>query len=571
MDRIENRFTTHTVSNQATPFEDVNLFTCDPALGEALAREGAGWARDGLAALGATLGRADTLDLARQANANGPRLHAYDRAGRRIDEVEFHPSWHALMTLLIEAGAHSAPWQDARPGAQVARAAMYLLFGQLENGSQCPVTMTYASVPALRREPRLAAWLPKILSNQYDPRSLPVSEKRGALVGMGMTEKQGGSDVRANTTRAVPLPTGEARERFGDAGEGAHHIVGHKWFFSVPQADAHLILAQLDDGGGGGDGGGAGLSCFFVPRFLPDGSRNAIRVQRLKDKVGNRSNASSEVEFQDAVGWPVGSPGRGIPTILEMGGYTRLDCVLGSAGIMRAALCHALHHARGRSAFGRKLVEQPLMQNVLADLALESEAATAFALRLARCFDETRDPAQALLGRILTPAGKYWICKRGPAFGAEAMEVMGGNGYVEDGPLGRLYREFPVNSIWEGSGNVMCLDVLRALGKSPPEARAAFEAELAPAMALDARFGAWAGALLDALPQLAREEGAARVLAERLVLAVQASLLLRHAPGYVADAFVASRIAQEPGGAFGRLPASADCAAILGRALRAGQ
>ncbi|CAN7413772.1 isovaleryl-CoA dehydrogenase [Massilia sp. LjRoot122] len=551
-----NPFDTHEILNQAPSFADVNLFRCDPALLEAVEREGAGWAREDLDALGAELGRAEVLDLARLANVNGPRLVSYDRMGKRVDEIEFHPAWHQLMALLIGAGAHAAPWRAPRAGAQVARAAQYLLFGQVENGAQCPVTMTFASVPALRRAPGLAAeWLPKILSSEYDPRSLPIAQKRGALIGMGMTEKQGGSDVRANTTRATPLPPGEAHE-------GGWRIVGHKWFFSVPQSDAHLILAQTDDGGS------AGLSCFFVPRFLPDGSRNAIRVQRLKDKLGNRSNASSEVEFHDAVGWMVGEPGRGIPTILEMGGYTRLDCVLGSAGIMRAALCHALHHARGRSAFGRLLSEQPLMQNVLADLALESEAATAFALRLARCFDEQDDPAQALLGRILTPAGKYWICKRGPAFGAEAMEVMGGNGYVEDGPLARIYRELPVNSIWEGSGNVMCLDVLRALGKSLPEARAALAGELMPAAGLDARFGAYAQRLLDELPALARDEGGARRLAERLVLALQAALLLRHAPDYVADAFVASRIACEPGGAFGRLPASADCAAILARALR---
>ncbi|SFC79380.1 isovaleryl-CoA dehydrogenase [Massilia yuzhufengensis] len=555
-----NRFQTHEVLNQAQPFADVNLFRCDPALVEALGREGASWAAEGLDALGAQLGRADVLDLARQANANGPRLVSHDRSGTRVDEVEFHPAWHRLMAMLVQAGAHSAPWREPRPGAQVARAAQYLLFGQVENGVQCPVTMTFAAVPALRRAPAWAAeWLPKLLSNEYDPRSLPVAHKRGALVGMGMTEKQGGSDVRANTTRAAPLAPGEAAARFGAHGEGAWAIVGHKWFFSVPQSDAHLILAQAEEG----------LSCFFVPRFLPDGSRNAIRVQRLKDKLGNRSNASSEVEFEDAVGWMVGAPGRGIPTILEMGGYTRLDCVLGSAGIMRAALCHALHHARGRSAFGRRLSEQPLMQNVLADLALESEAATAFALRLARCFDEAADPRQALLGRILTPAGKYWICKRGPAFGAEAMEVMGGNGYVEDGPLARLYREFPVNSIWEGSGNVMCLDLLRALGKSLPEARAALAAELMPAAALDPRFGAYATGLLDELPALAADEGGARRLAERLVLAVQGALLLRHAPGYVSGAFVASRIAASPGGAFGSLPAPCDCAAILARALAA--
>ena len=555
-----NSFDTHEVFNQAPPFGDVNLLRCDPALREAVAREGAGWAAEELDALGARLGRAEVLDLARVANANGPRLVNFDRSGRRNDEVEFHPAWHELMALLIGAGAHSAPWADPRPGAQVARAAAYLLFGQVENGAQCPVTMTYAAVPALRRAPRIAAkWLPKILSRDYDPRSLPVEQKRGALVGMGMTEKQGGTDVRANTTRAAEMAPLEARARFGDEGEGAWRIVGHKWFFSAPQCDAHLVLAQTDEAGS------AGLSCFFVPRWLPDGSRNAIRVQRLKDKLGNRSNASSEVEFCDAVGWLVGAIGRGIPTILEMGSHTRLDCVVGTAGIMRAALCHALHHARGRAAFGKPLASQPLMQNVLADLAIESEAATAFALRLARCFDHPDDPLESALGRLLTPAGKYWICKRGPMLGAEAMEVMGGNGYVEDGPLARLYREFPVNSIWEGSGNVMCLDVLRALGKNPQESRAALEAELAPAAALDARFAAYVARLGDDLGR-AGEAGARRI-AERLVIAVQGALLLRHAPPFVAEAFLASRIAQDAGGAFGRLPEGLDVEAILARAL----
>ena len=555
-----NSFDTHEVFNQAPPFGDVNLLRCDPALREALAREGAGWAADELDALGARLGHAEILDLARVANANGPRLVNFDRGGRRIDEVEFHPAWHELMALLIGAGAHSAPWLDPRPGAQVARAAAYLLFGQVENGAQCPVTMTYASVPALRRAPHIAAkWLPKILSREYDPRSLPVEQKRGALVGMGMTEKQGGTDVRANTTRAVEMAPFEASERFGEEGEGAWRIVGHKWFFSAPQCDAHLVLAQADDAGS------AGLSCFFVPRWLPDGSRNAIRVQRLKDKLGNRSNASSEVEFCDAVGWLVGAIGRGIPTILEMGSHTRLDCVVGTAGIMRAALCHALHHARGRAAFGKSLASQPLMQNVLADLAIESEAATAFALRLARCFDHPDDPLESALGRLLTPAGKYWICKRGPMLGAEAMEVMGGNGYVEDGPLARLYREFPVNSIWEGSGNVMCLDVLRALGKNPQESRAALESELAPAAALDPRFAAYVARLLADLANAGEADG--RRVAEQLVIAVQGALLLRHAPPFVAEAFVASRIARDVGGAFGRLPAGLDVEAILARAL----
>jgi putative acyl-CoA dehydrogenase len=559
-----NRFDTHEVFNQAAPFGDVNLFRCDPALREALEREGAGWAAATLDALGARLGSSEVLELARLANEFGPRLVSFDRAGRRIDEIEFHPAWHQLMTLLIENGAHSLPWEAAsshQAGTQVARAAAYLLFGQVENGSQCPVTMTYASVPALRQNPVIAArWLPKILSREYDPRSLPVEQKRGALVGMGMTEKQGGTDVRANTTRAAKLDPAQAKASFGEEGAGAFVIVGHKWFFSAPQCDAHLVLAQTDAEGS------AGLSCFFVPRYLPDGSRNAIRVQRLKNKLGNRSNASSEVEFQDAVGWMIGREGRGIPTILEMGSHTRLDCVLGTAGIMRAALCNALHHARGRSAFGRPLAEQPLMQNVLADLALESEAATAFALRLARSYDHQDDPAEVLLGRILTPAGKYWLCKRGPAFGAEAMEVMGGNGYVEDGPLARLYREFPVNSIWEGSGNVMCLDVLRAFGKAP-DARAALAQELGLAAGRDARYDAWCAQLLEEIGTVAASEFGARRLAERLVVGAQAGLLLRHAPAYVADAFVASRIVHDVGGAFGRLPDGVDAAAILARAL----
>jgi len=550
-------FATHDVENQAPPFTDVNLYACDPALQEGVRREGGGWAAPQLEALGARLGSGEVQELARLANLHGPTLASHDRAGRRIDEPEFHPAWHALMTLLVGAGVHAAPWSEPRPGAQVARAAQYLLVGQAENGVQCPLTMTYAAVPALRRAPRLAAtWLPRILSRDYDPRPLPVAHKRGALIGMGMTEKQGGSDVRANTTRATPLPPGAE----GAAGEGAWRIVGHKWFYSVPQADAHLVLARCDDDAAGG------LGCFLVPRFLDDGRRNAVRVQRLKDKVGNRSNASSEVEFCGALGWMVGAPGRGIATILEMGSHTRLDCVLGSAGIMRAALCHALHHARGRRAFGRPLADQPLMRNVLADLALESEAATAFALRLARCFDEGDDPAQALLGRILTAAGKYWICKRGPGFGAEAMEVMGGNGYVEDGPLARLYRELPVNSIWEGSGNVMCLDLLRALGRSPDAARAALAAELAPA-ALDARFGGHAAALLDGLAGRVADESGARLLAEQIVVALQAALLLAHAPPCVGQAFLQSRVLQPVGGAYGRLPPDVDVAAILARAL----
>ncbi|MGK5026219.1 isovaleryl-CoA dehydrogenase [Janthinobacterium sp. RB2R34] len=559
---------THEVFNQATPFENINLFACDLALQEAVRREGGEAASNGLDALGERLGSAELIALALLANVHGPQLHQFDRSGRRIDEVEFHPAWHGLMEVLIGAGLHAAPWSDAGTGtgtgtgAHVARAAAYILVGQLENGAQCPVTMTFASVPALRQATGLPQilqrWLPKILSREYDPRSLPVEQKRGALIGMGMTEKQGGSDVRSNTTIAEALPVLEAQALFGDEAPNACRIVGHKWFFSAPQSDAHLILAQE---------GTAGLSCFFLPRYLPDGSRNAIRVQRLKDKLGNRSNASAEVEFAGAFGWRVGEAGRGIPTIIEMASHTRLDCVLGSTGMMRAAFSQALHHARQRMAFGKTLAEQPLMQNVLADLALESEAATVFALRLARCFDEKDNQEQAALARVLTPAGKYWICKRGPGFGFEAMEVVGGTGYVEEAPLARLYRELPVNSIWEGSGNVMCLDVLRALARSPA-ARAALAAELALAGDADAVFVAYRAQLLQVLEQGDTDEFGARSLSERILLAVQAALLLRHAPCFVATAFIASRLAQAPGGAYGRLPAGTDCAAILARSLQ---
>ncbi|WP_374360037.1 isovaleryl-CoA dehydrogenase [Pseudoduganella danionis] len=550
-------YDTHEVHNTVAPLANVNLYQIDMALREALVREGGGYDEAALYALGAQLGQAEVLELGRLANQYPPVLQQYDAGGRRIDELEFHPAWHSLMRLLIESGAHATPWLEGK-GAQVARAARYLMFGQVENGSQCPVTMTYASVPALRQAPRLAAkWLPKILSRTYDPRSLPIEHKHGALIGMGMTEKQGGSDVRSNTTTAQALAPVEAQALFGEEGEGAYRVVGHKWFFSAPQSDAHLILAQTESADG------HGLSCLLLPRYLPNGERNAIRVQRLKNKVGNRSNASSEVEFAGAYGWLIGAPGRGVPTILEMGSHTRLDCILGSAGAMRAALVHALHHARQRSAFGRKLSEQPLMQNVLADLALESEAATVFAMRLARCFDEAGDPAQALLARLLTPAGKYWICKRGPAYGAEAMEVIGGSGYVEDSPLARLYRELPVNSIWEGSGNVMCLDLLRALGKTPA-ARAALAAELALAGEADADFSAYRAALL---ADMQCSEAGARLLAERIVLAVQAGLLLRHAPAYVSSAFIASRISCAPGGAYGRLPENVAYGQILARAL----
>ena len=555
-----NRFDTNEVFNQVSPFVNVNLFTCDTALREALEREGGAFATASLMELGAELGTAEMQELARQANEHPPVLNNFDRGGRRIDDVEFHPAWHKLMEQMIAAGAHASPWEGKHPhhGAQVARAARYILFGQVENGSQCPVTMTYASVPALRQSPGLAArWLPKILSRVYDPSPLPIDEKRGALIGMGMTEKQGGSDLRANTTQAEAVPAHEARELLGEDSEPVYRLTGHKWFFSAPQCDAHLVLAQAGD---------EGLSCFLVPRFLSDGARNQVRVQRLKQKLGNKSNASSEVEFTGAYGWLLGPVGRGIPTILEMGNHTRLDCVLGTAGIMRAALTQVLHHARRRSAFGKPLAEQPLMQNVLADLALESEAATVFAMRLARCFDHMDNPAEALLARLLTPAGKYWICKRGPGFGAEAMEVLGGSGYVEESSLARLYRELPVNSIWEGSGNVMCLDLLRALSKSG-QAKEVLAAELGEGSHADPDYVRYTSQLLADLPRASQDEFGARQLAERIVLAVQAGLLLRHAPAFVSSAFVATRLAREPGGVYGRLPAGTNCEAILQRAL----
>jgi putative acyl-CoA dehydrogenase len=551
---------THEVFNQSTPLVDVDLHGSDRALAEAVSHEGGGWAEAELGVLGRELGSAAVLELGRLANLYPPVFKPYDRFGRRLDEVEFHPAWHELMKRLIGAGVHALPWSDPRPGAQVARAAKYFMFAQVENGTQCPTTMTYAVMPVMQK---LAAsvgairehWLPKLLSREYDPASAPVERKRSVLMGMGMTEKQGGSDVRTNTTRA---------DYVGDSTYGAEYrLTGHKWFFSAPQCDAHLVLAQTDPDSP------AGITCFFLPRYLPDGSRNAIRIQRLKDKVGNRSNASSEVEFDGARAWAVGEPGRGISTILEMGALTRFDCAIGSAGQMRAVVAGALHHASQRKAFNRRLSEHALMRNVLADLALESEAATALVLRLARAYDERgRDPLQEALCRVLTPAAKYWICKRGPTVGAEAMEVVGGNGYVEEAPLGRFYRELPLNSIWEGSGNVMCLDVLRALTKTPA-CREALREELSAAHGRDARYDAFVAGLLRDLQNAEIPEEEARRLSERIALAVQAALLIRHAPEYVSQGFCASRLAPDGAGwgrASGTLPRGVDLVRIMERA-----
>lgn len=544
-------FATHTVQNQVPPLEDYSLYDTDPALGEAVRREGAeNWAGD-LSAHGAWLGRAQTLAAGAEANRCPPRLLAYDRGGHRIDHVEFHPAWNLLMSGILARGLHSRAWAQPVPGAQVSRAAAYLMQGQVEAGTLCPTTMTFAAVPLLQREPSGAIdfagqWLPALYSREFDGGDAPLSAKRSALIGMGLTEKQGGSDLRAVSTRAVPL---------GTPGRGnAYELVGHKWFFSVPQADAHLVLAQTDDG----------LSCFFVPRWIPDGPRNAIRVRRLKDKLGNRSNASAEVEFEGAWGVMVGEPGRGLAVLLEMAATTRLDCVLGSAALLRQALVQSLHHAGHRSAFGRPLIEQALMRNVLADLALESEAAMALALRLARAVDARADAASRALVRVGTPAAKLWICKRAVHAVAECMEVWGGNGYVEEGPMPRIYRETPVNSIWEGSGNVMALDVLRALQREP-EALPALEQEFAQAAgrhrAFDEAVARWRSLLADG----GQAEFHARRIAGGLARLWQAALLIQHAPEPVAQAFVASRL-QADGGIFGELAAGADTRAILSRA-----
>jgi putative acyl-CoA dehydrogenase len=540
-------FTTHEVLNQPPPLVDYNLFTSDRALQEAVGREGADWARDRLETFGGALGRPEAIEWGIQANRNPPVLQSFDRYGRRRDVVEFHPAWHSLMALAVAEGVHTGPWSEPRPGAHVARAAQVYMQCQIEAGVQCPITMTYGVVPALHHQPDLAQeWLPRLYSRRYDPRFLPAAEKTGALMGMGMTEKQGGSDLRSNSTRAEPVAGGGPGQ--------AYRLVGHKWFMSAPMCDAFLVLAQAPKG----------PSCFFLPRWTPEGEVNALRLQRLKDKLGNRSNASSEVEFQGAIGFLVGEEGRGIPGIIEMATYTRLDCALGSAGLMRQALAQAVHHATYRTAFQRHLIDQPLMTAVLADLALESEAAVALALRMARAFDRQDDAAETALRRLLTPAAKYWVCKRAVTFAGEAMEVLGGNGYVEESPMPRLYREMPVNSIWEGSGNVMCLDVLRALTRTP-EAGEALRAELALARGADARLDRFIVGLEEALASRP-EEAQARRLAETLVLALQGALLVRSAPPAVADAFCASRLEGERAGAFGALPSGIDARAIVGRA-----
>ena len=522
---------THVVFNQPPPLENYNAFVTDRALAEGVAREAPAAPVDDVAGAGDRAGTPEVIALGFEANANPPELRTHDRFGNRIDEVQYHPSYHALIGAATAYGLHASPWIENAPFGHVARAAKFFIWSQVESGHGCPISMTYAVLPALARNAELSRDLaPLVGSRAYDPRLLPLAQKRSMLFGMGMTEKQGGSDVRANQTTAEPAESAR--------GNGAEYVLrGHKWFCSAPMSDAFLVLAQA----------GRGLSCFYLPRILPDGTRNIFTLVRLKDKLGNRSNASSEVEFDGTRAWLVGDEGDGIRTIVEMVNCTRLDCIVGSASLMRQATAQAIHHAIHRHTFGRPLIKHPLMQNVLADLALESEAATALFLRAARSTDDwaagRRDGA---LRRIGTAIGKYYVCKRAPAVVAEALECLGGNGYVEESILPRLYREAPLNSLWEGSGNINALDVLRVFRKTP-EALEAFRAEIAPARG-DRTFGLAANALEATLREEETAEWRARSIVERMALVWQAALLVQHAPNYVGDAFVESRL----GGAWGR-------------------
>jgi putative acyl-CoA dehydrogenase len=546
---------THDVFNQSSALTGYDVAD-DPAMLSALRREGGGWAEEAVRELGRLAGSARITDLGRQANENPPVLHTHDRFGNRVDEVEFHPAWHELMTVAVRHGLHAAPWRDSRPGAHVARAAGFYVWGAAEAGHCCPVSMTYAVIPALRHAPALAGrFEPLLAAPEYDFGPRPPGTKRGLLAGMSMTEKQGGSDVRANTTRAVPV-RGD-----GQANGDEYRLTGHKWFTSAPMGDLFMVLAQAP----------GGLSCFLLPRVRPDGSLNGMRLQRLKDKLGNRSNASAEVEYDEALAWLVGEEGQGIRTIIEMVNMTRLDCVLGTATGMRTGLTLAAHHAAHRSAFGRKLADQPLMTAVLADLAIESEAATMAAFRLAGATDRAArgDAQESAFRRLALAVTKYWVCKRAPAHAAEALECLGGNGYVEESPMPRLYREAPLASIWEGSGNVAALDALRALTRQPETAEAFF-AEVGQAAGADRRLDQAAARLRKELADPA--EARARHLAEAMAVVLQGALLVRYGDPAVADAFAASRLADEGtsfagwGRAFGTLPSGVDAAAIVSRA-----
>jgi putative acyl-CoA dehydrogenase len=536
---------THEVENQAPPLVSYDVYGADAALVEGVERHGAGWASERLTTLGRRAGTDEAQEWGRLANVNEPVLHTVDRYGNRIDEVEFHPAWHSLMEVAVGNGLHASSWVEDSPGAQVARAAAFSVWSQVEGGHGCPISMTHAAVPALRVDPALAEeWVPRLTPYRYDPGLRPPQDKAGCLAGMGMTEKQGGSDVRTNTTRAVPQT------------DGTYLLTGHKWFTSAPMCDVFLVLAQAP----------GGLTCFLLPRVLPDGTHNTFRIQRLKDKLGNRSNASSEPEFDNTVAWRLGDEGRGVRTIIEMVMMTRLDCVIGSTSLLRACVSQATHHARHRQAFGGYLVDKPLMRHVLADLAIESEAATALMVRLAAATDDApHDDKEAAFRRIGLAVGKYWVCKRGPAAAAEALECLGGNGYVEDFPMARLYREAPLNSVWEGSGNVNALDVLRALAREP-QAVEAFLDEAGAAVGADARLDAAVADVKQQLADTSEVEVRARRLVERMALVLQGSLLVRYAPPAVADAFCASRLGGDWGYAFGTLPAGVDSRTIVERA-----
>ncbi len=538
-----NSADTHVVTNQPPPAETDP--SADPALLAALVRQGAGWHLPDLRRLGRLAGSEQALRWAEQADRYPPELRTHDRYGHRIDEVEFHPAWHALLEVAVREGMAGAPWADPRPGAHVARTASILVWGTVEQGHLCPASMTYAAVPALRAAPELAArYEPLLTSRVYDPGLRVPGDKAGLLAGMGMTEKQGGSDVRSNTTIATP------------AGDGTYRLRGHKWFTSAPMNDIFLVLAQAS----------GGLSCFLVPRVLPDGSRNTFRLQRLKDKLGNRSNASGEPEFDDTVGWLVGAQGRGVQVIIEMVALTRLDAAVASAAGMRAALAAAAHHARHRRAFDTLLIDAPLMRNVLADLAVETEAATTLVMRVAGAVDRSLQGDEGEQGyrRLATAVAKYWVCKRVPAVVVEALECLGGNGYVEESGMPRLYREAPLNGIWEGSGNVNALDVLRALGRDPGGV-AALNAEIEAARGGDHRLDRAWDHLRGRLASAGDDPFAARRVVERLALVMQGALLVQHAPPAVADAFCATRIAGDGGLAFGTLPSGTDVVGILSR------
>jgi putative acyl-CoA dehydrogenase len=545
-------YATHEVMNQATPLTGHNAFTGDRLLVEIAAREKVAWANGLLAETGATVASARVAKLARDANRNLPELRSHDRFGNRIDQIEFHPAWHELMSLAIGHGTHSLSWTVKLPGAHVARGVLSYLWNQGENGICCPLGMTYSAIPALRLQPELAAvWEPFILSTRYDATAAPMQRKTGGTVGMTLTEKQAGSDLRATQTTARP-----AGPRRGP-GE-AYAIDGHKWFFSVPHSDLFVTLAHTD----------RGLCCFLLPGWLPDGSRNRLLIQRLKDKCGNKSNASSEIEYRGALGWLVGEEGQGVKAALAMTHLTRLDFAIGSAGLMRRAVSEAIHHTSGRRAFQRSLIDQPLMQNVIADLALEAEAATLLAFRLARAVDDEQagDADAALLVRIGTPVGKYFNCKRVVGVVHEALECHGGNGFIEEGPMARLYREAPLNGIWEGSGNIIALDVLRAAARSP-ESVPAFLDEVRQAKGGDRRLDRMIDRLDAELSQPDEHEARARRIVEKMAIVLQASLMIRQSPVAVADAFCATRLGDDGGsGTYGSLPAGLDQRAIVERA-----